>query len=111
MIRFITSATITPFGVLKESNSQSNAVSLALIPGLSTASFERGRDGLTEVVTLTLALNGSTGLPDELSHDLSVVVTFDNGDTLIIGTSDVPARFSVNLTDVMRAECTYTIVK
>lgn len=111
MIRFITSATITPFGVLKESNSQSNAVSLALIPGLSTASFERGRDGLTEVVTLSLALDSSSPIPDELSHDLAIIIAFDNGDVLKFGTSDVPARFSVNLTDVMRAECTYTIVK
>lgn len=90
--------------------SDEDALNLPIIPGTATLSRSTASDGLTEEITVNARLKE---VPADCTADLSMVSVAYLDDqagtqkTLTFGSSDIPARFTLEDNVTIAVKCTY----
>lgn len=80
---------------------------LPMIPATGTANIVRERTDHGHVQTIQIRANMSDE-PVSLFHPLALQLTFDNGDTITIGSADLPVHLSVSRDSFIQVTTKYT---
>lgn len=80
--------------------------SLPILPASASFSSESAADGSGRMRTVKLSFKLTRDIR-YLRRNLSMVVSFDDGTKELVGTSDIPARLTINKDDTISCSCSW----
>lgn len=81
-----------------------------MIPASASWSCESTQESAGRLLTTKLSFRMANDVPG-IDGNISMVVYFDDGSKVLIGTNDLPARLDVTYEDIIKCSCTWKTSK